>query len=255
MTHERLTAYLLQELSAEEAERFEDECFAQDEWPAHLNSAEQELIDAYLFNQLNEDRRLRFEKNYLTTGARKARLLTAGALLQVLTQTRIKKAPSTKIVDAPRQSALLLPAAAVILVVIAIWLLSPAFPYIARMRDSSTAIFLELSSGHAERVTLPIPYDVLKIYLILPAASRDTVSYRVQWQDANSILGDLTADRGRAGVLIVRIPAAKLKQGRYVLKVFEIHRDGTEKPVSGGYYFTAQEKNLDTMTIPAGETE
>jgi len=72
MTDERITAYLLQELTEEEAERFEEQCFALDEWPSQLESAEQELIDAYLHDGLGKDQRLRFEKNYLTTDVRNA---------------------------------------------------------------------------------------------------------------------------------------------------------------------------------------
>src|SRR5215207_4399918 len=84
MTDEQITAYLLQELTEEEAERFEDRCFAQEEWPADLDAAEHELIDAYLRNELSKDQRRRFEQYYLTTDARKARVLTAQSFHQVL---------------------------------------------------------------------------------------------------------------------------------------------------------------------------
>src|SRR6185369_3659240 len=84
MTDERMTAYLLQELTEEEAERFEEQCFALNEWQADLEAAEQELIDAYLNNELSQDRRVRFEKNYLTSDTRKARVLTADSLHKVL---------------------------------------------------------------------------------------------------------------------------------------------------------------------------
>src|SRR5215218_4824475 len=84
MTDERITAHLLQELTEEEAGRFEEDCFAREEWPGDLESAEQELIDSYLRNELSKDRRIRFEENYLTTDARKARVLTAGSFHKVL---------------------------------------------------------------------------------------------------------------------------------------------------------------------------
>src|ERR1041385_6534449 len=84
MTDERTTAYLLQELTEEEAERYEEQCFDQEEWPAELESGEQELIDEYVNNELSKDRLLRFEKNYLTTDARKARVLTAHSFHKIL---------------------------------------------------------------------------------------------------------------------------------------------------------------------------
>ena len=73
MTDERITAYLLEELTEQESEQFEEQCFAQDEWPDQLDAAEQELIDAYLRNELTSDRKRRFQERYLTTDARKTR--------------------------------------------------------------------------------------------------------------------------------------------------------------------------------------
>lgn len=241
MTHERLTAYLLRELTEEEAEQFEDQCFAHEKWPADLDAAERELIDAYLGNELGEDRRLRFEKNYLATDARKARVLTAQSLRQVLTRKPTKKEPSKGL----WRKSLVLPAVVLLLVAIAIWLVSPAFPFVLGIRDTSIAITLK--PGQDEKVGLPFPYDVLKIYLILPEPSPDTVSYRVQWMDAHGVRGDLKGEEGfRGAALLVRIPAAKLREGQYVLKVHEIYRNGTESHVSVNYYFTAR-KTLDTQ--------
>src|ERR1044072_8513984 len=86
MTDEHITAYLLEELTEQESEQFEEQCFAQDEWPEQLDAAEQELIDAYLRNELASDRKRRFQERYLTTDARKARVLAAETIHQVLCQ-------------------------------------------------------------------------------------------------------------------------------------------------------------------------
>ena len=53
MTDERIIAYLLEELPEDDLERFEDECFAQESWPAQINLVEEDLIDAYLRNELH----------------------------------------------------------------------------------------------------------------------------------------------------------------------------------------------------------
>ena len=60
MTDEHITAYLLEELTEEEAERFEEQCFTEEKWSEEIDAAEQELIDAYLRNELTHDRRRRF---------------------------------------------------------------------------------------------------------------------------------------------------------------------------------------------------
>src|SRR5215510_12492045 len=84
MTDEHITAYLLEELSAEESEKFEEQCFLQDEWPAELDAVERDLIDAYLRNELTSARKRRFEERYLTTDARKARVLVAKSFHEAL---------------------------------------------------------------------------------------------------------------------------------------------------------------------------
>ena len=93
-----------------------------------------------------------------------------------------------------------------------------------------------------ETITVPLDRDVLVIYLHTPPKSPDVTSYRIEWVDANnSILGDEKAPASHA--LRIRIPAAKLRPGQYVLKLYEVSRDGTEKRVSGAYYFSAVEKS------------
>ena len=67
------------ELPEEDLERFEDECFAQERWPELIDLAEEDLIDAYLRNDLTPERRRRFEQNYLTTEARLERVSMAAA--------------------------------------------------------------------------------------------------------------------------------------------------------------------------------
>src|SRR5437763_8489164 len=82
MIDERIIAYLLKELPEEELERFEDECFGQESWPAQLDLVEEDLIDAYLRDELTRKRRQRFELNYLTTEARRGRVRMTAAFLR-----------------------------------------------------------------------------------------------------------------------------------------------------------------------------
>src|SRR5436190_22642817 len=85
MPDERITAYLLGELTARAAEQFEEQCFAQNEWPAAaLESAEEDLVDAYSRKEFTRKRRQHFEKNYLTTAARKERVMFARSFLRIV---------------------------------------------------------------------------------------------------------------------------------------------------------------------------
>ena len=249
MTDEHITAYLLEELTEQESERFEEQCFAQDEWPAQLDAAEHDLIDAYLQNELTSDRRRRFVEQYLTTDARKARVLAATTIHQVLCPQTFRKVTFREKLQAFWQRPLVPQAAlAVLVIAIAIWLVAPFVNRAMRSQQSATVIGLELSSSYrdsgspSKRVTLPLGTDVLEVHLTLPKQSPDTASYRIQWEDLNGVLGDLTTTKSGDDEYLVRIPAASLRPGTYVLKLFEVKRDGTEQRVNGGYFFTAEDK-------------
>src|SRR5438270_13569731 len=82
MTGESIIAYLLKELPDEELEQFEDECFEQESWPLQVHLAEEDLVDAYLRDELSRERREHFERNYLTTEARQESVRMAAALLR-----------------------------------------------------------------------------------------------------------------------------------------------------------------------------
>ena len=246
MNNQHTTSYLLGELTEEETERFEERCFAEEEWPAELDSVEQELIDAYLCNELNKDQRLRFETHYLTTDARKTRVLTAQSLLHVLTQAPTKSVRQT--IRAFWEKPLVPQLALVMIVVLAftIWLVLPSVASLLELDESHRTIYVGLTSwdrlgGVRETtVTVPLDRDALFVYLNPPKETPGTVAYRIQWEDANGVVDNVKAPN--KWQLRVRIPAAKLKPGQYVLKLYEIYEDGTEQRVSGGYYFSAVEK-------------
>lgn len=248
MTDERMTAYLLQELTEEEAERFEEQCFALEEWPADLESAEQELIDAYLNNELSKDRRIRFEKNYLTTDTRKARVLTADSFHKVLPPPPPRQKAWLK---EKLQALLQLPAvpqaaAAILVLAISAVLLAPLLMRGRRPPQTFKRLDLAMSSSNRDtgaqtvKVALPLTAEALEVYLKLPQPS-DAARYRVQWENTNDNLGDLQIASQDGQSAVVVIPAAKIKPGQYALKLFQINQDGTEQRVNGNYFFNAEE--------------
>src|SRR5919205_1594482 len=136
MTDERITAYLLEELTEQESEQFEEQCFAQDEWPEQIDAAEQELIDAYLRNELTSDRKRRFQERYLTTDARKARVLAARTMQEVLCPQSPEKVTFSEKLKAFWQRPLV-PQAAVAVLVLAIGI-GIFLPQLLRSRPPQT---------------------------------------------------------------------------------------------------------------------
>jgi hypothetical protein len=249
MTDERMTAYLLQELSKEEAERFEEQCFALDEWPAELESAEQELIDAYLHDGLGKDQRLRFEKNYLTTDVRKARVLTAQSFHKILPPPRPpqKVTLKEKLWAFIQRPAVPQAAVAIVIVAISIGVLAPFVLRERRPPQTFQRLDLALSSANRatgvqpEKVALPLQAEALEIHLKLPEQSNNAAAYRVQWENMSNSLGDLQIGSRDSQSIVVIIPADKLSPGRYTLKLFTVNQDGTKQRVNGDYFFTAEE--------------
>lgn len=89
MTDEKLKKYFLGEISATEAEIFEEELALDAELTMQAQMIENELVDDYLRDNLSPSERLLFEKNYLITEARRKKLKFAKYLWQVVNEQKI----------------------------------------------------------------------------------------------------------------------------------------------------------------------
>lgn len=274
MTDERIVAYLLKELPDEEMERFEDECFEQESWPAQLDAVEEDLIEDYLRRGLAPERRTRFEENYLTTAARRERVRMAAAFLRLIDERRpdvedededeeedaqAVVPPVPPVVPppareswaerfrafwggqawAPRFAAAL----ALALVAGVAWSL-----YSSRTPAPHTIAALELSVRHSDRasgaqqpgrVKLAPGTDALRVSLTLPEGLSPAARYRVEVQkrDGEIIPAEVGGRDGQS--VSVLIPAARLTRERYVLKLYASGADGIEQP-AGNYFFNVE---------------
>jgi methionine-rich copper-binding protein CopC len=258
MTDERIIAYLLKELPEEESEQFEDECFAQESWPAQLSLIEEDLIDAYLRGELIQEQRQRFERNYLTTEARQERVIMAAALLrrvdecQTAAQVTVAAQPAEQTWNGrlrafwSSQNWALRSAAA--LTVIAI--IAGAWWWLSRPHTPSTGRFatltLTISSGNraegaqAGKVKLLPTDSALRISLMLPERLPPAARYRVELENDNGETKSLEIAGRDAQSVSVVIIAKELPRGQYALKLFAINTDGTEQRISGSYLFTVE---------------
>jgi hypothetical protein len=257
MTDERIIAYLLEELPQEELEQFEDECFAQESWPAELNLAEQDLMDAYLRGELTQERRQRFEQNYLTTEARQERILIAAALLRhvdehtAAAQAIIAAQPveqtwgeRLRAFWSSQSWALRAVVAFAVVVIIAgvVWLSIPG----TRSPQTFATLTLTSSSSNraegvqAEKVKLPLKADALRISLKLPEQLPPAASYRVALENYHRKLESLMIAGQDAQSVSVVIPAAQLARGQYALKLYVTKADNTEQRIPGSYFFVVE---------------
>ena len=246
MTDERTTAYLLNELAEPEAELFEDECFAQPEWPdMELESAEEDLIYAYIKNELSPERRRRFEENYLTTEARRERVLFARSIMDVVCQP--KPTWRQRLVDSFKSLAFTsqFPVPKFAAIVLAAGLIATVAWFALRTKPPQTFLPLNLmistdtrgESSRAQIVQLPLKEDALRITLTLPEPGE----YRVQWDDIKGTRKYLEIEKQDAKSISVIIPAGELTPGQYALKLVPKSTNETAEPLLGSYLFEVRE--------------
>ena len=247
MTDERTTAYLLDELPEDEAIQFEEECFSQPEWPkVELESAEDDLIQAYIKKELSSERRRRFEEHYLTTAARIEKVLIARSALRVICQQKptwtervlgfLKSLASSPQAAVPRFATILV---AFGLGATVLWFsLRPTPPRTFAHINLAISYDNRTSGDSTQKVTLPLAEDALRISLSLPEPVTQGATYRVEWEDKKGPIEDLAVENQAANPISVIIPAGKLTPGRYALKLFQKNPHGTEERVQGNYFFS-----------------
>lgn len=263
MTDERIIAYLLEELRPEEAEQFEEACFAEEAWPAQLRLVEDELIDDYLCDNLPPEQRRRFVNHYLTTAARRQRVRVAAALLRhasVEIPAEVVEEPADEPArdespprPAPRSWLRALwgdyawaPRAAVALVLVAFF--AAGVWWLTRTPAPRSFVALTISATRGDRATgarpaavkLPRGADALDLTLLLPEGEESAALYRAELEDAGGTVTPLEAAAGEARKVSVGIPAARLERGSYALRLYAVGGDGGARRVPGSYLFNVE---------------
>jgi methionine-rich copper-binding protein CopC len=255
MTDKRIIAYLLEELPEDDLERFEDECFAEESWPTQINLVEEDLIDAYLRNDLTPDQRQRFERNYLTTQARQERVSMAAALLRHIDECNAAMpaitVPPTESTWVERLRAFwssqawgLRAATSIAVVAVMAGALWPFFRTPSPRTFATLTLSISSSNraegAHAEKVKLSPNTETLNISLTLPQPSPSAARYRVELETDNGETKSVEVAGNDAQSVLVVTPAAQLARGQYALKLFAIKTDGTEQRVNGSYFFIVE---------------
>lgn len=255
----RVASYLLGQMSVEESELFEDECFAQKTWPSQIKLVEEELIDAYLQDEMQPEQRRLFERNYLTTEARQERVKVAAALLrQVCDRDTVVEPPPVAVEGegdtwAKRLKAFWhgggwgLRAASTLAVLVVV--VGGSWLYLSRGRTPRAVATLRLTSGvinrsegaEAHRIKLSPDADALRVFLMLPDRSMSAPHYRVELDTEDGETTTLSVEGQEPDAVSILIPTSRLARGQqYALTLFAVRDDGTEQPVNGSYIFAVE---------------
>jgi methionine-rich copper-binding protein CopC len=233
-----LRQYLLGKLSDEDLEAFEKRLLTDDEAFEEMLAAEDDLVDEYVANRLNNSERETFEKHFLITTERQEDVDFARTLRKFIQ----KEIPTPHWWDFSRNHAWVSRIAGVIVVSFVAFL---AYYYIPRAPRSIAEITLTPSivtrgqndEVQATEVNLR-DKDALKINLKLPADSTPATNYRAELigytkATVNTIKHDNES-------VTVEIAAGDLPPAQYALRLHAISSDGSEQRIRGSYSFIVQ---------------
>lgn len=235
--HSVFRQYLLGQMSGEERDRFEEKLFSDDEFFEDLLATEDELIEAAIGTELTAAEVDQFEKQFLITSERKEKLHFRQALQRVAKKKQLEKAIRPKPAWSLQRW---IPQVAVSLVAVVIiggivWMLLP------RTVGERTLVAAanERAGGRvAETLTLPFPYDDLKLHLTLPQPAIPAKDYRVEMRSTDGQTRALKPVSYDERFVDVVIPVSSLSRGEYAFKVSAIKADSSVESFPQSYLLT-----------------
>jgi hypothetical protein len=245
--------YLLGQLEEADQERIELRLLTDASFGEEFDTIVDELTDQYVKNELMGDERKHVEKHFLNTPERQRKLEFATGLLSHAEAERGERAERSTVERAPglfelfrafwRQRSfahLALTAAAVIIV-------AGLTFYILSFGDSPEYMAINLPLTNSNRAgstappaRVPFPESGLIINLTVPEDAKDASAFRARLIDGVQVERDLTIDERKDRTITVRIPAALLTRGSYVIHLFKVKADGNEERVPGSYFFNVE---------------
>jgi methionine-rich copper-binding protein CopC len=243
----RIRLYLLGQLSNDAGEDFEQNILTNAELFEELMVVEDELIDEYLANELEQSERVNFERHFLATPERHEQLRFAQALNRHVTAASQTESVPRNFWQTFRHSPtfLLRAAAAIVgitLIAGLLWFFLKGTPAPQTFATLHLTISQSTRGGGAQvpKVTVPLSQDALKIVLRLPEEFAGARSYRLELESDNGETRSLKPVAQQGPSILVVIPASELKRGQYSLKVFAVGSDGAEHRLNGNYFFTVE---------------
>lgn len=266
--------YLLGDLDEGRQEQVEERLLRDDGFADRLDAAQDNLIDDYVFNQLTEDDRERFEKNFTLDEERREKLLFARTLESYVGVDDVRPRDDVRPPSGWWKNLLLLlsehkawsaaAATTVVLLIflaprIASWLKPGDRATLSQYRASierqladlnkrpfdQTQPTLELTlqpillreSGATKEAVLDGRIRNLSLKLILPQARYGRYRALVRTAEGDELfaVGGLEPEAG-ASELLLRIPAEFLPAGDYQLELGGVAADGHEEGPTR-YYF------------------
>jgi hypothetical protein len=242
--------YLLGQLDEAEQERIELQLLTDPSFGEEFDTVVDELTDQYVRNELTGEERKRADKYFLNTPVRRQKLQFATELL-----SRASAERGERVIVEPAAPSLLEQfrafwrrpsyahvglGAALVLVVAGLVF------FLLSFGNSSeyTALNVPLSSSDRADSTAPVSAPLagagLELNLPIPEPAKDARDFRLKLVDENGVERDLTLAERTDQTIKVRIPAAWLRRGSYVIQLSRVKPDGSTERVRGSYNFVVE---------------
>ena len=249
--------YLLGQLEEAEQERIELQLLTDSSFGEEFDTVVDELTDQYVRDELTDDERKRAEKYFLSTPVRQQKLEFAKELLSHADAELCEPAemaavrPITPATPSwldqirafwrrPSYAHVGL-SAAVVLVVAGLIFFLLSF---GNSSPQYTAINVPLSSSDRAQSIAPVSAQLagagLELDLPLPEQAKDAKDFRLKLFDESRVERDLTIAERTEQKIKVRIPAAWLSRGSYVIQLWMVKPDGNVERVRGSYNFVVE---------------
>lgn len=240
-----LRLWLLGLLSQEQGESLEQRLLTDTDAFDEISIVEEELIDAYLSNELSEPERAAFESFFMNSLERQRQYKVAKAWRSYVEREdphgKRKSTPNLQPSFLASLSAYRIPIAAVltVLVVGAVWI---AFRSTSTTSGRSLAVVLEpgvqtREGGSLLQVNVPRDVQVVELHAKLPKSESKSYRASLSGPAGNTIVTNnqprVDTSASDTDVVVVPVPAQSLTRGQYKLQLDLSYPDGhTENAAS-----------------------
>lgn len=249
--------YLLGQLAEEEQQILEQRLLTEDDLFQELEIVEDELVDAFVAEELPANERTQFERYFFSNPERQQNVRFAAGLGHYVAGKSVVEHASD-ISPAPfvltgqervrttgtNQTRLF----RIATILATLFVFAGTFWFVRNNRQpQSYATFtLTISNnnradgGTATEVKLPLSADTVRLYLKLPEPVDQSARYRVELLKETGELTSIDKVALRDNSAVVEFPAAQLALGQYALRVYVVKPGGAEERINGSYFLSVK---------------
>lgn len=244
--------YLLGQLGEADEEQLELRLLTDPSFGEEFDTIVDEIADQYAGNELEGEERKRVEQHFLRSPERQQKVEFARELMERAATERgvnrvaVPAAPTPGFMESVRAflrspSLAMRVATAMAGIVIVVGLGFLMRPLLFPTSGPDQLVTLNISTGDratgAERQSVKLEPGTGRLRIELKLPDPQAPNYRVELLDGQQRSRNLTIAERNASSLFVAIPANEITPGSYMIHLWAVNADGSEKRIRGSYGF------------------